>query len=150
MLFNVRNPEKTMDVSNVQIRDNRGSMQRTMTMNYHPSKPMITSNIYPDDRAREIVYRKVTNGREEDDERVFAVRENPLRMEMFTRHSKDRLRAHWRAPRSAVTEIFDGVVTMGQMMHNDPRKFEQTYGSSANDTTARNTSSGGGYKGYAF
>merc|ERR1719476_220867 len=152
MLFNVRNPTKSgMDVANVKVTDMRGYMQRTMTLNYHPSKPTITSNVYPDDRSREIVYRKVTDGREEETERVFAVRENPLRMEMFSRHTKDRLRAHWRAPRSAVTTIFDGVVNMGQMMHNDPRKFEQTYGSSANENRGYKSSAPqGGYKGYAF
>merc|ERR1719204_1838675 len=146
MLFNVRNPAKGgMDVGNVKVSDNRGSMQRTMTLNYHPAKPTMTENVYPDDRAREIIYRKVTDGREEEDERVFAVRENPLRMEMFSRHSKDRLRTHWRAPRSAVTQIFDGVVAMGQLMHNDPRKFDQTYGQTSNETTVAT-----GFRGYAF
>jgi len=151
MLYSVRNPAQGgLDVSDVRITDMRGYLQRAMTLNYHPARPTITANIYPDERSREICYRKVHDGREEEDERVFALRNEGLgnvHMEMFTRHAKDRLRQHWKAPRTAVTQIFDGCVKLGQMMQNDPKRFETEYGARVNDN--RNTT-GGGYKGYAF
>lgn len=142
MLYCIRNPAKCgMNVTNVKITDNKGYMTRTMTLKDKPGKPTVTDNVYVDESAREIIYRTVAQGRESADERVFVVREEPLRMEMFSRHAKDHLRAHWTAPRGVATMIFDEVTEIGQLMYNDPDAFEKKYGGAA---------AYGGSDGYSF
>merc|ERR1719361_2940546 len=98
-----------------------------MTLMEKPGKPTVRDNVYIDEQAQEIIFRGVTNGKEEVDERVFVLRTGPLRLEMFSRHVKDKLRAHWTAPRAVAQEIFTECTNMGQLMFNDPLKFEATY-----------------------
>ena len=47
------------------------------------------------------------NGVESAEERVFALRTDPLRFEMFCRRGTDNLRLDWQAPRSICTDVFD-------------------------------------------
>merc|ERR1712062_584776 len=49
-------------------------------------------NIRVLESAQEITYRPVINGVEAEEERVFALRKDPLRFEMFCRSSKDEMR----------------------------------------------------------
>merc|ERR1712051_207254 len=60
--------------------------------------------------AQEITYRPVVNGKESDEERVFALRTDPLRLEMFCRNSRDEMRLDWQAPRSVCIPVFDATV----------------------------------------
>merc|ERR550532_2923559 len=108
MLFAMRNPaECGLKVDSVSIRDMSGSMQRSMRLIGKSGKPTVTDNIRVLEQAQEITYRPVTNGQEGEEERVFALRTDPLRLEMFCRHSKDGMRLDWQAPRSMANEIFD-------------------------------------------
>jgi len=74
----------------------------------------VTDNIRVLEQAQEITYRPVVNGQEGEEERVFALRTDPLRLEMFCRHSRDGMRLDWQAPRSMVNEIFDRTAAVAQ------------------------------------
>merc|ERR1712209_305907 len=96
MLFAMRNPaECGLKVNNVTVRDMSGYMQRTMCILDKPGSPTVTDNIRVIESAQEITYRPVINNQESEEERVFALRSDPLRMEMFCRHSRDGMRLQW-------------------------------------------------------
>merc|ERR1719197_1149750 len=129
MLFSVRNPDRCgMSVENVKCTDNRGFMTRSMQLTEKKGKPTVSDNIYVRDNVNEVCYRPITNGAEQEEERVFAIRRDPLRLEMFCRHSKDEMRMNWRAPKSMVTGICDEVTMLSQLMYNDPAQFEAKFG----------------------
>jgi len=50
------------------------------------------------EQAQDITYRLATHGQEGEEEWVFALRTDPLRLEMFCHHSRDEMRLHWQAP----------------------------------------------------
>merc|ERR1712241_748950 len=108
MLYAMRNPaECGLKVDSVAIRDLSGCMQRSMRLLEKSGTPVVTDNIRVLEQAQEITYRPVTNGQEGEEERVFALRADPLRFEMFSRHSKIGMRLDWQAPRALANEIFD-------------------------------------------
>jgi len=110
MLYAMRNPAKSgLNVDNVVIRDMGGFMQRSMRLLGKPGSPSVTDNIRVIERAQELTYRPVVNGQESEEERVFALRTDPLRFEMFCRHSRDGMRLDWAAPTSVATEVFKQV-----------------------------------------
>merc|ERR1712018_17358 len=98
-----------MKVDNVTTRDMPGYMQRSMRLLDKPGTPVVTDNIRVLETAQEITFRAVMNGQETEEERVFAVRSDPLRMEMWKRHSRDEMRLDWQAPRAVVNDIFKAV-----------------------------------------
>jgi len=107
MLFAMRNPAACgLKVDSVSIRDMSGYMQRSMRLLDKSGTPTVTDNIRVLEQAQEITYRPVTNGQEGLEERVFALRTEPLRFEMFSRLSTDGMRLDWQAPRAVATEIF--------------------------------------------
>merc|ERR1719210_389233 len=84
MLYAMRNPaECGLKVDSVSIRDMSGSMQRSMRLLEKSGRPTVTDNIRVLEQAQEITYRPVTDGQEGEEERVFALRTDPLRLEMF-------------------------------------------------------------------
>merc|ERR1712088_856320 len=106
MLFAMRNPaECGLKVDSVAIRDLKGCMQRSMRLLEKSGKPTVTDNIRVLEQAQEIIYRPVTGGQVGEEERVFALRTDPMRLEMFTRHSKDGMRLDWQAPCAVANEI---------------------------------------------
>merc|ERR1712241_12560 len=108
MLYAMRNPtECGLKVDSVTIRDLSGCMQRSMRLLEKSGTPVVTDNIRVLEQAQEITYRPVTNGQEGEEERVFALRADPLRFEMFSRNSKIGMRLDWQAPRALANEIFD-------------------------------------------
>merc|ERR1712045_366185 len=108
MLYAMRNPaECGLKVDGVAIRDMTGFMQRSMRLLEKSGKPTVTDNIRVLEQAQEITYRPVTTGQEGEEERVFALRTDPLRLEMFCRHSKNGMRLDWQAPCAVANEIFD-------------------------------------------
>merc|ERR1719327_1479366 len=108
MLYAMRNPaECGLKVNGVSVRDMRGYMQRTMRILEKPGSPTVTDNIRVIESAQEITYRPVVNGVESEEERVFALRTDPLRFEMFCRNSNGSMRLDWQAPRSICTGVFD-------------------------------------------
>merc|ERR1712117_876222 len=110
MLFATRNPaECGLKVDSVTVRDMSGFMQRSMRLLEKPGKPIVTENIRVLEQAQEITYRPVTNGEETVEERAFALRTDPLRLEMFSRSSQDRVRLDWTAPRAVANEVFEAT-----------------------------------------
>merc|ERR1719232_2249475 len=108
MLFAMRNPtECGLKVDSVSTRDLNGCMQRSMRLAGKSGKPIVTDNIRVLEQALEITYRPVTNGQEGEEERVFALRTDPVGFEMFSRNSKSGMRLDWQAPRALTNEIFD-------------------------------------------
>merc|ERR1719401_2885620 len=108
MLYVMRNPaEGGLKVDGVNVRDMSGYLQRSMRILEKPGSPTVTDNLRVVESAQEITYRPVVNGVEAEEERVFALRKDPLRFEMFCRHSKDEMRLDWQAPRSICTDVFD-------------------------------------------
>jgi len=115
MLYAMRNPaECGLKVDSVAIRDMNGFMQRSMRLLEKSGKPTVTDNIRVLEQAQEITYRPVTDGQEGEEERVFALRTDPLRLEMFCRHSKDGMRLDWQAPCAMANEIFDRTAEVAQ------------------------------------
>merc|ERR1712107_404113 len=78
--------------------------------------PTVTDNIRVIESAQEITYRPVVNNVESEEERVFAFRMDPPRLEMFCRNSKDEMRLDWQAPRSVCVPVFDATVAAAQRM----------------------------------
>merc|ERR1712129_140842 len=110
MLYAMRNPaECGLKVDGVSVRDMTGYMQRTMRLLEKAGTPTVTDNIRVIESAQEITYRPVVNGVESEEERVFALRTDPLRLEMYCRHSKNQMRLDWQAPRSVCIPVFDAV-----------------------------------------
>jgi len=116
MLFCVRNPDKCgMKVDTVRVKDvpgymsNPGYLQRSMRLLEKPGSPMVTDNIRVLENALEITYRPVDGAVESQEERVFALRSNPLRCELFCRNSKTEMRIDWQAPSAVGNEIFNSV-----------------------------------------
>merc|ERR1712012_153444 len=105
-----------LKVDGVSVRDMTGYMQRTMRILEKPGSPTVTDNIRVMESAQEITYRPVDNNVESEEERVFALRTDPLRLEMFKRNSKDEMRLDWQAPRSLCVPVFDATVTAAQRM----------------------------------
>merc|ERR1719346_619547 len=117
MLYAMRNPAQCgLKVDGVSVRDMTGYMQRTMRILEKPGSPTVTDNIRVIESAQEITYRPVENNVEAEEERVFALRMDPLRLEMFCRHSKDEMRLDWQAPRSVCVPVFDATVAAAQRM----------------------------------
>merc|ERR1712127_133735 len=117
MLYAMRNPaECGLKVDGVSVRDMRGYMQRTMRLLEKPGSPTVTDNIRVMESAQEITYRPVNSNVESEEERVFALRTDPLRLEMFCRLSKDKMRLDWQAPRSVCFPVFDATVAAAQRM----------------------------------
>jgi len=117
MLYAMRNPAVCgLKVDGVSVRDMSGYMQRTMRLLGKPGSPTVTDNIRVIESAKEITYRPVVNNVESEEERVFALRADPLRLEMFCRHSKDEMRLDWQAPRSLCVPVFDATVVAAQRM----------------------------------
>merc|ERR1719195_215903 len=115
MLYAMRNPaECGLKVDSVAIRDMSGCMQRSMRLLEKSGRPTVTDNIRVLEQAQEITYRPVIDGQEGEEERVFALRTDPLRLEMFTRHSKDQMRLDWQAPCAVANEIFDRTAEVAQ------------------------------------
>merc|ERR1711876_132146 len=76
MLYAMRNPaECGLKVDGVRVRD--------MRILEKPGSPTVTDNIRVIESAKEITYRPVVNNVESEEERVFALRADPLRLEMF-------------------------------------------------------------------
>merc|ERR1711974_422028 len=111
MLYAMRNPaECGLKVDGVTTRDMQGYMQRTMRILEKPGSPTVTDNIRVIESAQEITYKPVVNGVESGEERVFALRKDPLRMEMLKRNSNDEMRLDWQAPKSICIPVFDATV----------------------------------------
>merc|ERR1711902_114441 len=105
-----------LKVDGVTTRDMAGFMQRTMRILEKPGSPTVTDNIRVMESAQEITYRPVNHGVESEEERVFALRMDPMRLEMFCRHSKDEMRLDWQAPRSICVPVFDATAAAAQRM----------------------------------
>eukprot|EP00415_Alexandrium_ostenfeldii_P004501 UN4501 len=117
MLYSMRNPaECGLKVDGVRVQDMIGYMQRTMRILEKPGIPTETDNIRDIQSAHEITYRPVIYGKKSEEERVFALRTEPLRLEMFCRHSKDEMRLDWQAPRSICLPVFDTTASAAQRM----------------------------------
>merc|ERR1719511_337675 len=98
-----------LKVDQVSVCDKNGFLQRTMRLAAKPGSPIVTDNIRVNESAQEIAYRPVINNVESEEERVFALRTDPLRLEMFKRNSKDEMRLDWQAPRSLCVPVFDAT-----------------------------------------
>merc|ERR1712045_281096 len=104
MLYAMRNPaECGLKVDNVVLQDKPGFMQRSMRLLEKPGSPTMIDNLRVIESAKEITYRTLVNGVESQEEKVFALRKDPLRFEMFCRNAGDSMRLDWQAPRSICT-----------------------------------------------
>jgi hypothetical protein len=117
MLTAMRDPVGAgMKVDSVRVQDMSGYMQRSMRLLEKPGSPTVTDNIRVMEGAREILYRPVKNGQESEEERVFALRTEPLRFEMFCRHARDKMRFDWTAPRAVAISVFDSTAAVARRM----------------------------------
>merc|ERR1719346_618158 len=116
MVYKARNPQKFMDVSNVTVADRPGFIARSMTIT--PTGKRAEEHIYANEKTGEMIYRIVDpdTKQETDDERVIAVKENPLRMEFFHRHVSDGYRIYWQAPTDSVKDMVQELVSYASTM----------------------------------
>lgn len=115
MLTAMKSPDKNgMKVDSVSTRHMAGFMQRSMRLLEKPGAPTVIDNIRVLEGPKELTFRSVTGGQESEEERVFALRSDPLRLEMWNRHSRDEMRLDWQAPRAVVNDIFNAVTTAAQ------------------------------------
>merc|ERR1739844_102169 len=113
MLYAIRQPaECGLKVDNVSVYDKTGFLQRTMRLAGKPGTPFVTDNIRVNESAQEIAYRPVSSNTEGVEERIFALRTDPLRFEMYSRSSKDQMRMDWQAPRSVAMDIFEATASV--------------------------------------
>merc|ERR1719471_1780600 len=115
MLYAMRSPaECGLKVDSVSVKDEQGRMRRSMRLLSKPGCPTVTDCIRANDTAQEIAYRPVVGGQEGEEERVFALRTEPLRFEMFCRNVRDGMRLDWQAPRAVATQVFDSTAAVAQ------------------------------------
>jgi len=117
MLYTMSNPaECGLKVDQVFLQNKLGFMQRSMRLLEKPGSPTVTDNLRVIEYSREITYRSVVNAVESQEEKVFALRKDPLRFEMFCRNAGDSMRLDWQAPRSICTGVFDRTVAAAGRM----------------------------------
>merc|ERR550532_2121475 len=96
----------------------KGYMQRSMRLLGKSGQPTVTDNIRVMESAQEITYRPVVKtlglARESEEERVFALRTDPLRMELFNRKVCDEMRLDWKAPLAIANGVFEQGVKVAQ------------------------------------
>uniref|UniRef100_A0A7S4T1J3 Alpha/beta hydrolase fold-3 domain-containing protein n=1 Tax=Alexandrium monilatum TaxID=311494 RepID=A0A7S4T1J3_9DINO len=110
MVRSVRVPaEYGMAVDRVAVREMPGYLQRSMRLLERPGSPVMTENVRVLAASKEITYRPVVRGEEVAEERVFALRVDPLRCELFSRRADDQVRIDWQAPRTLAIDIFASV-----------------------------------------
>merc|ERR1712012_617522 len=123
LVFGARNPQQFMDVSDVSVTDCKGFLSRVMTVN--ASGKVVTEHIYASERKGEMVYRVVdaaSGMRETEDERVIAVKDEPLRLEFFHRNTKDGYRVMWQAPISACEKMVNDVIAYAAQIQVSTQK----------------------------
>jgi len=75
----MRNPaDAGIKVGSVRVQERGGYMQRTMCLFDKAGSTTVTDNIRVMEGAQEILYRPVIGGQESAEERVFALRIEPL------------------------------------------------------------------------
>merc|ERR1712241_577168 len=108
----IRDPARFFACSDVSIKECAGFVQRTITANGET----YLENIYEDEPSCEIVYRKLVNGSETDQERVIALRAHPLEMGFHGRNKADGFRVQWDMPKAAVLGTVDSFVREASRM----------------------------------
>merc|ERR1712045_558349 len=111
----IRDPARFFACSDVSIKECAGFVQRTITANGET----YLENIYEDEPSCEIVYRKLVNGSETDQERVIALRAHPLEMEFHMRNKADGFRVQWDMPKAAVLGTVDSFVREATRMEGE-------------------------------
>merc|ERR1719195_1594478 len=115
MMESIRDPARFFACSDVSIKECAGFVQRTITANGET----YPENIYEDEPSCEIVYRKLVNGSETDQERVIALRAHPLEMEFHMRNKADGFRVQWDMPKAAVLGTVDSFVREATRMEGE-------------------------------
>merc|ERR1712032_336603 len=102
MVYSTRNPDKFMDASNVTVTDRPDFIAHSITINPHGK--LSEEHIYANRVTGEVTYRTIDpdTKRAMEDERVIAIKENPLRMEFFHRRALNGHRVYWQMPVESV------------------------------------------------
>jgi len=112
MMLSIRDPARFFPCSGVSITECKGFAQRTITT----GSETYIENIYSDEPACEIVFRKLFNGSETDVERVIALRTHPLQIEFHQRNVADGFRVQWDMPKSAPLSSVEAFVREAKLM----------------------------------
>merc|ERR1712209_282125 len=115
MTSSIRDPARFFACSDVSFKECAGFVQRTWAANGET----YLENIYEDEPSCEIVYRKLVNGSETDQERVIALRAHPLEMEFHMRNKADGFRVQWDMPKAAVLGTVDSFVREATRMEGE-------------------------------
>merc|ERR1712032_1486404 len=102
MVYSARNPDKFTDASNVTVTEHPDFVACSLINNSNGKRS--EQHIYANEQTKEMIYRKIDpdTKRETEDERVIAVKENPLRMEFFHRRASNGHRVYWQMPVESV------------------------------------------------
>jgi len=97
-----------MKVDQLDVQDKEGYVFRSMRK--ISDNRVVVEHIRLNEGAQEILIRNVKKGIESNDERVFALRTEPLRCEYHCRNAKDQMKVISKEPASFVQEIFDCII----------------------------------------
>mmetsp|Transcript_29008 Transcript_29008/g.86284 ORF Transcript_29008/g.86284 Transcript_29008/m.86284 type:complete len:203 (+) Transcript_29008:166-774(+) len=112
MVLPIHVPARFFPCSGVSIMECKSLAQRTITT----GSETYIENIYSDEPACEIVFRKLFNGSETDVERVIALRTHPLQIEFHQRNVADGFRVQWDMPKSAPLSSVEAFVREAKLM----------------------------------
>merc|ERR1740123_1129326 len=112
MLLSIREPARFFPCSGVSIKECNGFVQRTITA----GSETYLENIYSDEPACEIIFRKLVNGAETDVERVIALRTHPLQLEFHQRNVADGFRIQWDMDKSVPLSSVEAFVREASRM----------------------------------
>jgi len=110
MIYWIYNPDGCgMKVDQVDVQDKEGYVFRSMRK--ISENRVVVEHIRLNEGAQEILIKNVKNGSESSDERVLALRTEPLRCEFHCRNAKDQMKLSSKEPASSVQEIFDCIIS---------------------------------------
>jgi len=112
LVESIREPQRFFQVSGVSISDRPGYIQRTLTANGQT----YTENIYVIEQAYELLFRKLENGKESENERFVALRAHPLSLEFHQRNKADGFRVTWDMPRKQPLAAVEAYVREAKLM----------------------------------
>merc|ERR1719216_190429 len=110
LAYKARNPDLFMDVTNVTLEEGPGYLKRSKTIT--ATNQRVTEHIYAKEREGEMIYRMVDQNTKAElgEERVVAVKKDPLRLEFFHRHSVDGYRSFCQAPVTIVQKLVNDTI----------------------------------------
>merc|ERR1712107_213330 len=96
-------------VDQVMCQDQAGFLKRSYRI--ISQNRVKVENVRINERAQELIFRTVKDGKESEVEHVWTLATDPLRCEIHGRKASDQMRVRWELPQEQANEIFDAFLT---------------------------------------